>query len=231
MRIVLAATLIAALAPTPATAIADACPPAPAGHAHCLAKVRAAGHDGYGPADLRSAYNLPATGGADQTVAVVDAGDDPNAEADLAVYRSAYGLPACTIANGCFRKVNQRGSADPLPDDQGWAIEIALDIQMVSAACPSCRVLLVEADDASFANLATAVNTAVRLGATEVSNSYGAPEQNGMQDFQAAYGHPGVAVLASSGDEGYGIPSVPAVFPTVVAVGGTSLRRAGNGWT
>jgi subtilase family serine protease len=229
VNIVMAAALIAALAPAPAVTV-DACPPAPAGQARCLAVVRA-GHDGYGPADLRAAYSLPTTGGAGQTVAVVDAGDDPNAEADLAVYRSTYGLPACTTANGCFRRANQRGDAGPPPADQGWAVEIALDVQMVSAACPACHILLVEADDPAFANLAAAVDTAVRLGATEVSNSYGATEQHGIDQFEASYRHPGVAVLASSGDEGYGIPSAPAVFPSVVAVGGTSLAKTAKGWT
>jgi subtilase family serine protease len=188
---------------------------------------------GYGPADLASAYKLPATGGSGQTVAVVDAGDDPSAEADLAVYRATYGLPACTTANGCFHKINQAGAASPLPPDAGWDVEIALDLDMVSAACPDCHIVLAEGDDPTFASLGSAVNAAVAFGATEVSNSYGADEQNGFQPFEADYTHPGVAITASSGDFGYGIPSFPAVFPAVVAVGGTSLTKASNarGWT
>lgn len=112
-------------------------------------KALVVSHSGYGPADLASAYSLPvATTTA--TVAVVDAHDDPSAEADLAVYRSYYGLPACTSANGCFRKVNQEGATSPLPTpDQGWSGEISLDLAMVSATCPSCHILLVEADQAS----------------------------------------------------------------------------------
>jgi subtilase family serine protease len=163
----------------------------------------------------------------------VDAGDDAAAEADLDVYRSTYGLPACTTADGCFRKVNESGVAAPLPSDQGWGLEISLDLDMVSAACPSCHILLVEANIPSFADLAAAENTAVALGATEVSNSYGATEQNGMQAYQAAYAHPGVAIVASSGDSSYGIPNFPAVFPAVISAGGTTLTRAANarGWT
>ncbi|WP_194891163.1 S53 family peptidase [Catenulispora pinisilvae] len=188
---------------------------------------------GLGPADLHSAYNLPTTGGANQTVAIVDAGDDPNAEADLAVYRTTYGLPDCTTANGCFKKVNEHGAATPLPADQGWAVEIALDLDMVSAACPQCHVLLVEGDTPSTDDLGASVNEAVALGATEVSNSYGATETNGIADYAADYTHPGVAIVASSGDGGYGIASAPAVFTSVVSVGGTSLTKAANtrGWS
>jgi subtilase family serine protease len=245
------AAALTALAPVAANAAAphvrDVCGPAAPGFARCYAQVRTDVHggygvrgrvaaaalpEGYGPADLHSAYHLPMSGGADQTVAVVDAGDDPSAEADLAVYRATYGLPACTTANGCFRKVNQQGQTSPLPDDWGWAIEISLDLDMVSAACPDCHILLVEGDAPLFDALAAAENTAVGLGATEVSNSYGAAEQNGMAAYQSAYSHPGVAVVASSGDYGYTVPSFPAVFPGVVAVGGTSLTKANNarGW-
>src|SRR5215472_9086977 len=122
---------------------------------------------GLGPADLQSAYGLPSsTAGSGQTVAIVDAFDDPNAEADLGVYRSTVGLPACTTANGCFSKVNQAGSASPLPTtDTGWGEEISLDIDMVSAVCPNCHILLVEANDHSLNNLGASANTAVSLGA------------------------------------------------------------------
>ncbi|NUR63115.1 MAG: S8 family serine peptidase [Catenulispora sp.] len=188
---------------------------------------------GLSPSDLRSAYHLPAAGGANQTVAIVDAGDDATAEADLAVYRSTYGLPACTTANGCFHKVNQRGAASPLPADQGWGVEIALDLDMVSAACPQCKILLVEADSATMQNLAASVDTSVALGATEVSNSYGGTEDGSIFTTEGSYSHPGVAIVAASGDGGYGPASAPAVFPSVVAVGGTSLTKATNarGWT
>src|SRR5581483_6193055 len=98
--------------------------------------------NGYKPADLASAYNLPSGGGKGQTVAIVDAFDDPNAEADLAVYRSTFGLPACTSSNGCFQKVNQFGQPSPLPSpppasQRNWVVEISLDVDMVSAGCPN----------------------------------------------------------------------------------------------
>lgn len=187
---------------------------------------------GYGPADLRAAYDLPDTGGTGQTVAVVDAGDDATAEADLAVYRTTYGLPACTTANGCFSKVNQEGAAGPLPEDMGWEGETALDLAMVSAACPQCHILLVESDDTEFADFAAAENTAARLGATEISNSYGDTESGSLMNYASAYSHPGVAITVASGDSGYGLPSFPADLDSVVSVGGTTLKRTDNarGW-
>jgi hypothetical protein len=189
---------------------------------------------GYGPSDLRSAYNLTAGGSASATVAIVDSNDDPNAESDLATYRSTYGLPACTTANGCFKKVNENGQASPLPTaDSGWAGEISLDVDMVSAICPNCHILLVEANQPSMSDLGTAVNTAVSLGAKYVSNSYGGSEDGTENSSDSSYfNHPGVAITASTGDSGYGI-SYPSSSAYVTAVGGTSLSRASNsrGWT
>jgi hypothetical protein len=227
----------------PTSGAADVCGPVPTGQARCFAKLRtdvqgvrvaAAPPAGYGPADLSSAYALPATGGTGQTVAVVDAGDDPEAEADLAIYRAHYGLPACTTANGCFRKVNQSGAAGPLPGEFGWGPEISLDLDMVSAVCPSCHILLVESNDPVMSNMAASEDTAVGLGATEVSNSFGATEQNGIAAVEPSFQHPGVAIVASSGDTGFGVPIFPAVATSVIAVGGTSLTRSAatsRGWT
>ena len=160
-----------------------------AGFAHCNSFVLADSKGqpfattapaGYGPADLQSAYALAsaaASSGGNQTVAIVDAYDDKTAEADLGVYRSMYGLPACTTANGCFKKVNQNGVQGSYPaNNQGWALEISLDLDMVSAACPKCHILLVEASSNANANLYAAVDTAARLGATVISNSYGGAE-------------------------------------------------------
>jgi hypothetical protein len=190
--------------------------------------------NGFGPTDLRSAYNLTATGSASMTIAVIDAWDDPNAESDLATYRSTFGLPACTTANGCFRKVNQSGQAAPLPSaDAGWAGEISLDLDMVSAICPGCRILLVEAKSPTVANLGTAVNTAVNLGAKFVSNSYGGSENGSENTYDSQYyNHPGVVITASSGDNGYGV-SYPASGKGVTAVGGTTLVRdtSPRGWS
>jgi subtilase family serine protease len=188
---------------------------------------------GYTPQDLRDAYALPpAPAGAAMTVAVVDAYDDPQAEHDLATYRSQFGLPPCTSRNGCFRKVGQSGGrAYPSPDP-GWAQEISLDLDMVAAVCPACHILLVEATSSSQANLGEAVDTAVRLGANAVSNSYGGPDASD-RSYGRYYHHPGVAITASSGDSGYGV-SYPASSQWVTAVGGTSLRRsttARRGWS
>src|SRR5512133_4020303 len=126
---------------------------------------------GYSPADLQSAYNLPATT-VSATVAIVDAYDNPNAEADLATYRNQYGLPACTTANGCFKKVNQKGVQGSYPrGNRGWGLEIALDLDMVSATCPSCKILLVEANSNRFTDLAAAVNYAAKVpGVVAISN-------------------------------------------------------------
>jgi N-acetylneuraminic acid mutarotase len=195
---------------------------------------------GYSPADLISAYNLPSDGGAGATIGIVDAYDNPNALADLTVYRAQYGLPALT--EGQFRKVNQRGVEGSYPEpDADWAGEIALDIDMVSAIAPNANILLVEADSANFDDLGAAVNQAVALGATYVSNSYGTSytstpgsgeDASEVQLSDAYYDHPGVAVVASSGDDAYGV-SFPAASAAVTAVGGTSLVRdaaAGRGW-
>jgi hypothetical protein len=185
---------------------------------------------GYGPTDLRSAYNLTASGSASATVAIVDSNDDPAAESDLGSYRSTYGLPACTTANGCFKKVNENGQTSPLPTgDTGWAGEISLDVDMVSAICPNCHILLVEATQPSTDDLGTAVNTAVSLGAKYVSNSYGGSEDGTENTSDSSYfHHPGVAITASTGDSGYGI-SYPASSAYVTAVGGTSLNHSGGG--
>ncbi|WP_344319828.1 S53 family peptidase, partial [Actinocatenispora thailandica] len=167
--------------------------------------------------------------------------DDPNAEADLAVYRQQYGLPACTSASGCFSKVDQTGGTTYPAPDAGWAGEISLDLDMVSAAAPNANILLVEADSASFEDLGTSVNTAVELGAKYVSNSYGTgyssdPGSGESPDEltyeQQYYNHPGVAITVSTGDDAYGV-AFPAASQYVTAVGGTSLIRDSSprGWS
>ena len=228
---------------------AAACAKPAAGHMACLALVRTnvkprrrAAHPdaipagvGYGPSNLQSAYLLPSsTAGSGQTVAVVDAYNDPNAASDLATYRSSAGLPAC--GSGCFSVVNQNGAASPLPANagtNGWDVEESLDIDMVSAICPLCHIVLVEATSPTTANLGTAVNSAVSLGAKFVSNSYGGGESSSDPSFDTSYyNHPGVAVTASAGDSGFGV-EYPAASRYVTAVGGTSLNTASNsrGWT
>ncbi|MFI8537152.1 peptidase S8 [Streptomyces aquilus] len=192
---------------------------------------------GYGPSDLQDAYGLTdaaASNGSGETIAIVDAYDDPNAAADLATYRSYYGLPACTTANGCFKKVSQTGSTTSLPTaDSGWAGEISLDLDMVSAIAPNANILLVEAKSSSMANLGTAVNEAVKLGAKFVSNSYGGGESSSDSSYDSSYfNHPGVAITVSAGDEGYGA-EYPAASKYVTAVGGTKLSTSSTsrGWT
>lgn len=221
---------------------ARVCPSAAPGVARChsLVLVDNSGSpfatgapSGYGPGDLQSAYGLPSTGGVGQTIAIVDAYDDGNAESDLGVYRSQFGLPACTTANGCFRKVNQSGGTTYPRGDAGWSEEISLDLDMASAICPNCRILLVEASSNSFANLSAAVNYAATVpGVVAISNSYGGSEFSGETSSESAYNHPGIAVTVSSGDNGYGV-EFPAASQYVTAVGGTSLKRASNsrGWT
>jgi subtilase family serine protease len=189
---------------------------------------------GYTPSDLRSAYHLAGTSGSGRTVAIVDAYDDPNAESDLAVYRRSYGLPPCTTANGCFRKVNQNGQTSPLPPgDYGWAEEISLDLDMVSAACPDCHILLVEANSNKTTDLMKAEDQAAATpGVVSISNSWGESEDNTVTSDDYHFNHPHVAITVSSGDSGYGV-SWPASSPYVTAVGGTSLNKASNsrGWS
>ena len=160
---------------------------------------------GYTPADLASAYNYEdSSGGSGQTVAIVDAYNDPEIEGDLGKFDTNYGLSACTKANGCLTKVSQTGSTSVLPanDTTGWSVEISLDVEMVHSACPNCKILLVEANSSEFNDLAAAVNEAATLGATEISNSYGGVEEPGGGD-EAAYNHPGIVIAAATGDYGY----------------------------
>jgi subtilase family serine protease len=185
---------------------------------------------GLHPADVRAAYRIP-NGGNGQTVAVVDAGDDPTAESDLAVYRSTFGLPECTSSNGCFRKVGQSGSAALPSVLAGWPQETGIDIQMISAVCPSCNILLVEANSADMSDLAAAVDTAAALGASAISNSYYAPEYDGELADETHFDHAATAITVSSGDTGFGT-TFPASSRYVTAVGGTSLARGGSrGWS
>jgi subtilase family serine protease len=214
--------------------------------ARCHARVvtDAAGHvlvnqhtpsgmlSGYSPSSLRSAYKVTASGSSSTIIAIVDAYGYTNAERDLGVYRSQYGLPACTTSNGCFKKLNQNGVQGSYPaQNTGWAQESALDLDMASAMCPGCKIYLIEANTSSYSNLATAENTAAHVGAHAISNSYGGGEQ-GTTSYESAYNHPGIAVTVSSGDSGYGV-EFPASSPHVTAVGGTHLVTAGNsrGWT
>jgi subtilase family serine protease len=207
-------------------------------------KAAGTGPTGYGPADLRSAYALTAasaSAGAGVTVGIVDAFDDPTAFADVNTYRAEFGLPAlASCAPGtvrsatapCFAKSNETGGTIPPHTNGSWAQEESLDVDMVSAVCANCNILLVEANSSALDDLGTSVNTAVGLGATVVSNSYGSSETSeDLGEQNAFYNHPGVAITASTGDGGFGV-QFPASSEFVTAVGGTSLVHAANarGW-
>ena len=186
---------------------------------------------GLSPAKMLSAYNLTGVATTSKRIiAIVDAYHDPNIQKDLSAYSAMYGipsLPACTGAitsSGvpCFKQVDQRGGTRFPRIDAGWSLEIALDVEVAHAICQNCSILLVEADSSSFANLMTAVDRAVALGAKVISNSYGAAEFSGETAYDMHFNHPGVAFTVSAGDSGYGV-EYPAASRYVTAVGGTSL--------
>ena len=184
---------------------------------------------GYTPADLQNAYGLTSAAAAPNTgtVAIVDAFNDPNAAADLAKYRTDAGLPTCTVASGCLTIVNQTGGATLPGTDStgGWEIEESTDLDMVSAICPNCKILLVEAKSPSFTDFAQAENYAASQ-AKFVSNSWGSSaEFTGENSLDSAFNHPGVVITAASGDFGYGT-QYPATSQLVTSVGGTTLTGA-----
>jgi subtilase family serine protease len=188
---------------------------------------------GFGPTDFASAYNIPSGLTGTPTVAIVDAQDDPNAESDLAVYRKQFGLPACTTANGCFKKVSQTGSTTGLPTgDTGWGGEISLDLDMVSAVCPNCKILLVEAASAGD-DLYTAVDYAASVsGVVAISNSWSGGEDSTITGYEKYFQHSGIFITVAAGDSdtGAGYPTTSAY---VTAVGGTTLVKNSStrGWT
>jgi subtilase family serine protease len=210
-----------------------------AGHATCFAKVLVNGKGAIpnataplgtalSPSQVRSAYNLNGTSGGGRTVAIVDAYGYTNLERDLTTYRNYYGLPACTTANGCLRIIDQNGGTSLPRVDVGWSQEQALDVDAVSATCPDCKIVVVQAKSASFADLGTAVNTAAKQpGVVAISNSYGGSDAPDTT-YGKYYNHPGQAVTASTGDNGYQGGSYPASSSYVTAVGGTTLQMNGN---
>jgi subtilase family serine protease len=214
------------------------CPgPAAFGTARCHSHVvtddngnpnATASPSGYGPVQFRTGYNLTTTGSSTTTIGIVDAYNDPNIESDLGVYSTHFGLPSCTTANGCFKKVNQTGGTSYPRTDAGWSLEISLDVEIAHAICPACKILLVEASSNSFANLLTAEDYAV-AHATIVSNSWGGSEFSGetTSTYEHHFNHIGHPITFSSGDGGYGV-QYPAASQYVTAVGGTSLTLNSN---
>ena len=221
-----------AAASTAAAGEQRVCAKAPAGLAACHAHVRTKGakpdattsyQSGYSPAQLRTAYGLNGLSGT-TTIAVVDAYAHPNAAADLAVYRNQFGLGTANLT-----QYNQTGGTALPAGNVGWGQEEMLDLEMVSAICPTCPILYVGGNSASFTDLGTAVKTAAAKGAKVISNSYGGSESSSELSIQSSfYTIPGVAITVSSGDSGYGTES-PAAFSTVTAVGGTNLKLNSNG--
>ena len=190
---------------------------------------------GYGPSQLQSAYSLTsvsAANGAGRTIAIVDAFDDPTAASDLAAYRSSAGLPAVPS----FKKLNQNGATSPLPStappSDDWTLEESLDLDMASAICPLCNIVLVEASSDSGTGLYVAENTAASM-AGYISNSWGGTEASSDTSLDSSnFNHPGDVITASAGDSDFGV-IYPAASPNVVSVGGTRLSTAANsrGWT
>ncbi len=207
------------------------CADVAAGYAHCDAHVRTRGarpdattsySNGYAPAQLKKAYGLTGTG--TTTIAIVDAYAHPTAAADLAVYRTQFKLGTANLT-----PYNQTGGTTLPAGNTGWGQEEMLDLEMVSAICPSCPIIYVGANSASFTDLGTAVKTAAAKGAKVISNSYGGSESSSETSIQNTYYTiPGVAITVSSGDSGYGAQS-PAAFNTVTAVGGTNLVLNADG--
>ena len=188
---------------------------------------------GLTPSQLYSAYNVNPQGQASTIIAIVDAGGYPTAETDMGAYRSEFKLPACTTANGCFKKLNQKGEERHYPPPNGnWPVEQALDLDMASAMCPNCSIYLIEGKNPKFLSLGTSVDLAAKLGAHVISNSYCGTERRWDKSVEHYYKHPGVAITAAAGDAGYGM-CAPADMPTVIAVGGTYLTTNQNqrGWT
>ncbi len=199
---------------------------------------------GFDPEDLRKAYKLPEMGGSSQTVAVVDEYNASTVEADLKTYREKYKLPECTEANKCFEKVNQKGEKASYPaNEPEWAIETSLDLDMVSAACGQCHILLVEANGASteaefISNMLAAEETAYSHETygektTEISNSWDTwegvslSEAEQKSDDEKYLDHPGVPITFASGDFGYytGKLRWPGSSQYVISVGATKLTK------
>ncbi len=183
---------------------------------------------GLSPATIKSAYTFPTslTAGAGKTIAIVDAYNDPTAEADLAVFDSQYGLPACTKTNGCFNQVNQTGGTALPKTNAGWALEISLDVQWAHAIAPGAKILLVEATSNSFTDLLAAEDYA-GAHAGYVSNSWGGAEFSGENAYDSHFAVPGVSYFVSSGDAG--TPAeYPSASPNVISVGGTTLHFSGG---
>ena len=240
----------AALASIPQQAHKAVCGEGAPGQKRCRARIRTevdgktikpfATPSGLGPADLASAYKLDPSKTSTATVAIVDAFNYPNAESDLATYRSQFGLPPCTKANGCFKVVNQNGATSPLPGNSpandDWTVEAALDLDMVSAACPTCKIVLVEAQDDQGNGLFVSQNAAAAIsGVVAISDSWGGPSDGTDLSLDSQFfTHSNVNIFVATGDNGVNTqPDYPSTSARVIGVGGTSLAKSSNarGWS
>jgi len=210
----------------------SACPQVAFGKATCYALkvdgIRPActgAQCGLAPIDMETRYELPITKGSGQIVAIVDAGDNPDVATSLSTYRTEFGLGTAN-----FKKYNQNGQQSNYPTYTGWSVEIALDVEMVSAACPLCTIYLVEANSSNNTDLNTAEVEAVKLGAKIVSNSWGCYGSLGCVDAKD-FDRPGIAYVAASGDSGEGNVGAPAALASVAAIGGTQLTKSGSTYT
>jgi subtilase family serine protease len=236
MALVLALSVLSPAGAAFAASGKPACPSAvAAGFTHCYARVlrpqASSSPTGLSPATIKSVYNFStsSTAGANTTIAIVDAYNDPNAESDLGVFSSQYGLPSCTTTNGCFKKVNQTGGSSYPRTDSGWALEISLDIEWAHGIAPGAKILLVEAKSNSFTNLLAAEDYA-KAHAQYVSNSWGGSEFSGEASYDSHFSASGVSFFVSAGDAG-----LPAEYPSasrnVISVGGTTLHFSGGTFT
>jgi len=213
--------------------------------AHCFAHVILDNNDspftmtkpaGFGPAEFRKAYNVSGEATTTPIVAIIDAYDQPNILSDLQTYSNTFNLPQLPTCAGivarskvaCFKKIDQTGETNYPKTDAGWALEISLDVEAVYAMCDNCSILLVEATSPTNANLLKAVDTAINLGATVLSNSYGSNETLNETNSDSHFNQPGITIFASSGDSGYGV-NYPASSRYVVSVGGTKLTLTSSG--
>lgn len=242
-RELLATTPVPPAAARPSRALRPACPAHP-GQMQCFALFRpqyavnqtlTQGHparpSGWSARALERAYRLPVSRHSHQTIAVSIAYRTPKLAQYLKVYREHYGLPECTLSSGCLRIVNQNGTTKPVPPSGahlGWDLEATLDVSMISVACPHCKILVVEASKTFPQDLAKTDDTAARLGATVITNSYGQRENDSVMRYASHYKHPGQMIVAASGDSGFDAANFPANLAGVTAVGGTALRRAHN---
>jgi subtilase family serine protease len=198
----------------------------------------------YSAVGIRKAYGITASGDPSRVIAIVDAYDDTAAFTNLTAYRAQMGLPTinnCTVsqltaltagsANPCFSKTDQNGGTSYPAADAGWANEIDLDLQAASAVCPMCSILLLEASSSSFSALGAAETTASNTAhVLAISNSYGSTGDAPGSSYTAwdNAAKKGIAVMASTGDNGYG-PSFPASGTYVIGVGGTNVQVDANG--